>query len=50
MPQFVQDHDNGGRGMLLAQLLSLEVAWHATQKTKHVWARVNTRRPARTPQ
>jgi serine/threonine-protein kinase RsbW len=28
----------GGRGLLLAQALSLDVGWHATETTKHVWA------------
>ena len=28
----------GGRGLLLAQMFSLEVGWYATEDAKHIWA------------
>jgi anti-sigma regulatory factor (Ser/Thr protein kinase) len=28
----------GGRGLQIAQLLSLNVAWYTTGRTKHIWA------------
>ncbi len=43
LPQFVEGgHRDGGRGMLLAARLALEVSWRTTATTKHVWARLRT--------
>jgi len=43
LPQFVEGgHRDGGRGMLLAARLALEVSWRTTATTKHVWARLKT--------
>nr|WP_233585695.1 ATP-binding protein [Micromonospora sp. BL1] len=30
--------DSGGRGLFLAQSVSLDVGWYATEKTKNIWA------------
>lgn len=30
--------DSGGRGLFLAQSVSLDVGWYATDKTKNIWA------------
>ena len=30
--------DSGGRGLFLAQSVSLDVGWYATGKTKNIWA------------
>ncbi|GAA4573199.1 hypothetical protein GCM10023176_37710 [Micromonospora coerulea] len=30
--------DSGGRGLLLAQSVSLAVGWYATEDTKNIWA------------
>ncbi|MGV9370807.1 MULTISPECIES: ATP-binding protein [Micromonospora] len=30
--------DSGGRGLFLAQSVSLDVGWYATAKTKNIWA------------
>ncbi|MET8065647.1 ATP-binding protein [Micromonospora sp. NPDC005686] len=30
--------DSGGRGLFLAQSVSLDAGWYATEKTKNIWA------------
>ncbi|WFE38191.1 ATP-binding protein [Micromonospora sp. WMMD998] len=30
--------DSGGRGLFLAQSISLDVGWYATGSSKHIWA------------
>ncbi|WP_431944727.1 ATP-binding protein [Micromonospora marina] len=34
----VRPMDSGGRGLFLAQSVSLDVGWYATEKTKNIWA------------
>ena len=40
VPQLVDTRpiNAGGRGLMLAQSLSLTVGWYATEHTKHIWA------------
>ncbi|MFI5835437.1 ATP-binding protein [Micromonospora sp. NPDC051300] len=34
----IRPTDSGGRGLFLAQSISLDVGWYATETTKHIWA------------
>ncbi|QLQ39065.1 ATP-binding protein [Micromonospora robiginosa] len=34
----VRPMESGGRGLFLAQSISLDVGWYATETTKHIWA------------
>ncbi|MFC0097732.1 ATP-binding protein [Micromonospora marina] len=34
----IRPTDSGGRGLFLAQSVSLDVGWYATEKTKNIWA------------
>ncbi|MFI7425931.1 ATP-binding protein [Micromonospora sp. NPDC049836] len=47
VPELTDIHplDSGGRGLFLAQQLSLAVGWYATAHTKNIWA--SFPRPAR---
>ncbi|WP_446218107.1 ATP-binding protein [Micromonospora sp. IBHARD004] len=40
VPELAETHplDSGGRGLLLAQSVSLAVGWYATDDTKNIWA------------
>jgi serine/threonine-protein kinase RsbW len=40
VPELSDPHplDSGGRGLLLAQSVSLAVGWYATEDTKNIWA------------
>ncbi|MFI6130234.1 ATP-binding protein [Micromonospora sp. NPDC051141] len=40
VPELTDIHplDSGGRGLFLAQSISLDVGWYATDTTKHIWA------------
>ncbi|MFD2763591.1 ATP-binding protein [Micromonospora eburnea] len=40
VPELIDTHplDSGGRGLLLAQSVSLAVGWYATKRTKNIWA------------
>lgn len=37
-PAEFQPFDSGGRGLQLAEALSLAVGWYATDDAKHIWA------------
>ncbi|MER7165375.1 ATP-binding protein [Micromonospora sp. NPDC000207] len=41
--------ESGGRGLLLARQLSLDVGWYATATTKHIWATFPRRADRPTP-
>ncbi|MEU2986682.1 ATP-binding protein [Micromonospora aurantiaca] len=34
----IRPMDSGGRGLFLAQSVSLDVGWYGTEKTKNIWA------------
>ncbi|WP_030272873.1 ATP-binding protein [Micromonospora globosa] len=40
VPELTDIHpmDSGGRGLFLAQSVSLDVGWYGTEKTKNIWA------------